>query len=85
MNVRLAGVGSRFFALSMAVTSKLWLPRVSGVGGVWLAPGPEQAANAWESKRHRKVEPGSLELNVKVGVLSTVDPEGPAVIVVCGG
>ena len=61
VNVRLAGVGSKFLALSMAVTSKLWLPRESGVEGVWLAPGPEQAANAWESKRHRKAEPDSLD------------------------
>ena len=84
VNVRLAGVGSGFFALSVAVTSKLWAPGDSGLEGAWLAPGPEQGANAWESKRHRKVEPGSLEQNVKVGVLSGVGPEGPEVIVVCG-
>ena len=52
---------------------------------MWLAPGPEQGANAWESKRHRKVEPGSVDEKVKVGVLSAVEPEGPEVIVVCGG
>ena len=57
----------------------------SGLERVWLAPGPEQAANAWESKRHRNVEPDSLELNMKVGVVSAVEPEGPEVIVVCGG
>ena len=46
---------------------------------------PEQAANGWESKRHRKVEPDSLDVKLKVGVASVVEPEGPAVIVVCGG
>ena len=85
MNVRLAGVGSVFWAWSVARTSKLWLPRESGAEGVWLAPGPEQAANAWESKRHLKVEPDSLDVNVKVGVLSVVGPEGPELIVVWGG
>jgi hypothetical protein len=84
VNVRLAGVGSVFFALSVARTSKLWLPADSGVEGVWLAPGPEQGANAWESKRQAKVDPDSLDLKVKVGVVSAVDPEGPEVIVVWG-
>ena len=80
--MRLAGVGSVFWALSVARTSKLWLPAESGVEGVWRAPGPEQGANARESKRHAKVEPGWLDENVKVGVLSVVAPEGPEVIVV---
>ena len=84
MNVRLAGVGSVFFALSVALTSKLWEPSESGVEGVWLAPGPEQAANGWESKRHWKVELGWLEVKLKVGVRSVVGPDGPAVIVVWG-
>src|SRR2546423_3580288 len=82
--VRVAGGGSVFIALSVALTSKLWLPGDSAAEGVWLAPGPEQAANASKSKRHWKVEPDSLEAKVNVGVLSVVGPEGPAVIVVCG-
>ena len=73
------------FALSVARTSKLWLPAERGLEGVWLAPGPEQAPNAWESKRHRNVEPDWLDENLKVGVLSMMVPEGPEVIVVCGG
>ncbi len=84
MNVRLAGVGSVFLARSVARTSKLWLPGVSGVEGVWPAPGPEQGANAWESKRQVKVEPDSLDVNVKLGVVSVVDPAGPEAIVVWG-
>lgn len=84
MNVRLEGVASVFFALSVALTSKVWEPAGSGVEGVWLAPGPEQAAKAWESKRHWKVEFGSLEEKLKVGVLSVVGPDGPAVIEVWG-
>ena len=85
-NVRVSGVGSVFAALSMALTSKLWLPGDSGAEGVWLAPGPEQAANASESKRHVKVEPDSVDVKVKVGVWSTVvEPfVGPEVTVVCG-
>ena len=46
MKARLAGVESMFLALSMARTSKLWPPTDSGLEGVWLAPGPEQGANA---------------------------------------
>ena len=79
------GVGSVFFALSAAWTSKVWLPLESGLEGVWLASGPEQAANGSESTRHSKVEPVSLEEKVKVGVVSVVGPDGPSVIVVCGG
>ena len=71
-----------FLAASVARTSKVWLPMVSAVEGVWLAPGPEHGANGWESKRQAKVEPDWLDENVKVGVLSVVDPEGPVVIVV---
>ena len=82
MNVRWAGVGSALFALSMARTSKLWPPLESGVEGVWLALGPEQAANGWESNRHRKVEPDSLDVKLNVGVASGVEPDGPAEIVV---
>jgi hypothetical protein len=85
VNVRLAGVWSVFLALSVARTSKLWLPADRGLEGVWLAPGPEQGANASESKRQAKVEPVSLDENLKVGVVSAVDPEGPEVIVVWGG
>ena len=84
MKARAAGVGSTFFALSVARTEKLWLPRESGVEGVWLAPGPEQAANGAESKRHWKVEPDSLDAKVKVGVSSVIEPDGPPVIVVSG-
>jgi hypothetical protein len=84
VNVRLAGVGSVFLALSVARTSKLWAPGRSGAEGVWLAPGPEQAAKGWELKRHLKVEPAWLEAKVNVGVRSKVGPEGPAVIVVWG-
>ena len=84
VKVRLAGVGSMFLALSVARTSKLWLPGKSGFEGVWLAPGPEQGANGWEFTRQAKVEPDWLEVKVKVGVSSVVKPEGPEVMVVWG-
>jgi hypothetical protein len=38
------------------------------VVGVWVAPGPLQAAKAEVSKRHSKLEPDSLEEKPKVGV-----------------
>ena len=82
MKVRVAGVGSVLLALSVARTAKRCEPFESGVAGLWLAPGPEQGANGWESKRQAKVEPDWLAENVKVGVLSVVDSEGPVVIVV---
>ena len=82
VNVRRAGVRSVFLARSVARTSKLWPPGESGVEGVWRAPGPEQGANAWESKRQAKVEPGWLDEKVKVGVSFVVGPDGPEVIVV---
>jgi hypothetical protein len=85
VNVRLAGVESAFLALSIARTSKLWAPAESGAEAVWLAPGPEQGANARESKRQAKLEPDSLDPKVNVGVASAVEPEGPDVTVVCGG
>ncbi len=55
--------------------------------GVWVVPGPEQAAYGLASKRHWKVEPAWLEANPKVGVWSAVTPPfaTPEVIVVCGG
>ena len=34
--------------------------------------------------RHLKVEPDSLDANVKVGLVSVVAPDGPEVIVVYG-
>jgi hypothetical protein len=60
------------------------VPRESGPDGVWLAPGPEQESNGWESKRHTNVDPDSLDWNSNVGVSSVVFPDGPEVIVVCG-
>ena len=41
------------------------------------------APNGPESSAHLKVELGSDDLNLKVGVRLRVLPEGPAVIVVC--
>jgi hypothetical protein len=46
--------------------------------------GDAQALKASRSRRHSKVEPGSLELKVKVADVLDVVPVGPDVIVVCG-
>ena len=85
MKVRVAGVGSVLLALSVARTAKRCEPFESGVAGLWLAPGPEQGANGWESKRHLKVELAWLEENWKVGLRLVVELGGPEVIVVSGG
>jgi hypothetical protein len=61
------------------------MPSAIVLWAVWLAPGPEQAANGSESNRQRKVDPASLDENVKVGVESAVRPVGPESICVAGG
>src|SRR6266496_4973811 len=82
---REAGVGSVLPAASVARTRKVWAPSARALAGVCVSPGPEQAPNGSESKRHSKLDPGSVEENPKVGVESLVAPEGPEVIVVSGG
>ncbi len=84
MKVRVAGVGSVLLALSVARTAKMCEPFESGVAGLWLAPGPEQGANGWESKRHLKVEFDWLDENPNVGLWLVVELGGPEVIVVSG-
>ena len=83
VKVRLAGVASTLPAPSMARTSKVCEPsdRAAVVKGV------VQAANAAASKRHWNVEPASVEVKVKVGVLSLVvlPAAGPPVMFVSGG
>ena len=79
---RLAGVGSVFWAVSIARTSKVCGPSGRDAG-VWLV-GLEQAPNAAPSSRHWKLEPASSELNPNVGVGSLMGPEGPESIAVTG-
>ncbi len=67
VQVSLAGVASVFPAASVARTSKVWLPAPSAGEAV---KGLMQAVQEPPSIRHSKVEPGSLELNVNVGVVS---------------
>ena len=50
-----------------------------------MVNGEVQLANVPESTRHSNVEPVSVEVNVNVGVLSLVGPDGPAVMLVSGG
>ncbi len=73
-----------FPGASIALTEKVCAPSESGETGV---NGEEQAVSGLASKRHWKVEPGSLETNWKVGVGSLVKlpSSGPAVIVATGG
>ena len=47
--------------------------------------GEEQGLKACESRLHSKVEPPSVEVNVKLAAVLEVELGGPAVIVVSGG
>jgi hypothetical protein len=80
LKLRPAGVGSVLPTTSVARTSKLCLPWESFE---WVF-GELQAAQAPESRRHSKLEPASLELNLNFGERFLVRPEGPEVIVVSG-
>ena len=83
VKVRVAGVGSVLSAASVARTGMCAGPqrgRCSPWGSCRVstrAPGP--------SRRHSKVEPGSEAENTNAGEASSVDPTGPASIVVSGG
>ena len=77
---RVAGDASTLPAESMARTRKVWSPSLNAA----VVCGEVQLAKAPPSTAHSKVEPVSLEWNVKVGVLSPVAPDGPVSIVVSG-
>ena len=68
-------------AASRARTEKVCGP--AGSGGV--VNGDEHGTKGAPSMLHSRVEPASFAPNSKVGVSSSVDPEGPATIVVSGG
>ena len=68
-------------AASRARTEKVWGP--AGSGGV--VKGEEQGAKGAPSMLHSRVEPASFAPNSNVGVSSSVEPEGPATMVVSGG
>jgi hypothetical protein len=80
VNDGVAGDASVFPAASLARTDTLWAPSASAV----VVHGLVHAAQTAESTRHSNVEPASLEVNAKLGVLSLVVPVGPEVIVVSG-
>src|SRR3954469_24910904 len=80
VHVSVAGVASVFPAGSVARTSKVWLPSASAAGGC----GPGHDDHAPPSTRHSKVEPGSLALNAKLGVVLLEGLGGLVSIVVCG-
>ncbi len=78
---RSAGVGSVFFAWSVALTSNVCGPSVRGA----VAKGELQEANAALSVRHSNVPPGSVDENAKEDTFVLIALEGPPVIVVSGG
>ena len=84
VNERLAGVGSVFWAESVARTSKVWAPSESWGEAVWVSPGPEQGPNEPESKRHAKPWAPPVAEKPKLGVGSLVGPWGPESIEVLG-
>src|SRR3990172_8669750 len=75
-----AGVASTLAAPSMARTRKRCAPLTSAL----VVDGETQAVHAPQSTRHSKVEPGTLESKLKVGVVSIVVPCGPVVRLICG-
>ena len=82
VKVRPSGVWSVFPAGSVARTSKVWSPTAS----VAVVCGDVQTAHGPSSTRHSNVEPVSVEVKAKVGVLSliVVPLAGPLVMVVAG-
>src|SRR3989442_9371939 len=79
--VELSGVASVLPAASVARASKVWLPSLSAGESV---SGEVQAVQPPPSIRHSNVEPDSVELNVKVGVVLLEGLEGPVSMVVLG-
>src|SRR5437763_828792 len=75
-----AGVVSVLQAWSVARTAKVWLPSASAAAVCGLV----QELQLPPSMRHSKVEPGSLAMNVKVGVVSLDGSAGPESSVVVG-
>ena len=82
VKLRVAGEVSVLLDGSVARTSKVCGPGSKRRGRV---RGRCRAKTAPSSTRHSKVEPASVEVKVKVGVVSVVGPEGPELIVVSGG
>ena len=80
VQLALAGLGSMWPNGSVARTSKVCVPFARAE----YVMGDVQALKASRLRRHSKVEPGSLELKVKVADVLDVVPVGPDVIVVCG-
>jgi hypothetical protein len=81
VNERLAGDASAFPAASVARTETLCAPSLSALVVHALVHVAQDPA----STRHANVEPGSVAVNAKVGVLSLVVPDGPDVMLVSGG
>ena len=81
VQVWLAGVASVLPAASVARTSKVWLPAVSAGE---IDSGLVQDVQPPPSMRHSKVEPVSLELKVKLGVVLLDGSAGLESIVVFG-
>ena len=68
-------------AASVARTSKVWLPALSAGE---IVSGLEQPLQPPPSMRHSKVEPASLELKVKLGVVLLDGSAGVVPMVVFG-
>ena len=81
VKARLAGDRSGLPAPSVANTAKVCEPSASAA----VVKGVLQAVKAAPSMLHWKVEPGSVEEKVNVGVESPVAPDGPESITVSGG
>ena len=80
VNSRVTGELSTFPTLSMARTANVCAPSASVVS----VRGDVHAANCPSSSLHSNVEPGFVDVNANVGVLSLVAPVGPSANAVSG-
>ena len=80
VQVMLAGVGSMFFAGSIARTWKVWLPFAKPVYFFGLV----QAANAAPFRLHWKALPAPVAVKLKLALALLVNDSGPDEIAVSG-
>ena len=81
VKLRVAGVGSTLLAASIARIETLCAPCPSELYVLGLV----HECAVPPSIAHVKLDPSSEEANLKVALAVAINPDGPAVIVVCGG
>jgi hypothetical protein len=80
VHVRVAGVGSRLPALSLARTAKTWLPSVSAEKDLGESQAAQAPPSSWHSNLARRSEAKANDADWELTV-----PAGPEAIEVSGG